>query len=95
MRLLFLVVTSVRHGAKQRESGKKRPEDSEYGEYQYGYGIEDYSSVIRVLSFHKAEVEVMRESYERLGFYAALEIEELLEASGALFCVARGHGTPT
>ena len=75
--------------------GKKRPEDSEFGEYQYGNGIEDYSNVIRVLSFHKAEAEAMRECYERLGFYAALEIEELLEASGALFCAARGHGTPT
>lgn len=48
-----------------------------------GYGIEDYSSVIRVLSFHKAEVEALRERYERLGFYTALEIEDLLEASGA------------
>lgn len=48
-----------------------------------GYGIEDYSSVIRVLSFHKAEVEALRESYESLGFYTALEIEEMLEASGA------------
>lgn len=48
-----------------------------------GYGIEDYSSVIRVLSFHKAEVEALQESYESLGFYTALEIEEMLEASGA------------
>lgn len=48
-----------------------------------GYGIEDYSSVIRVLSFHKAGVEALRESYESLGFYTALEIEYLLKASGA------------
>lgn len=33
-----------------------------------GYGIEDYSRVIWVLSFHKAEVEAMRESDERWGF---------------------------
>ena len=72
--------------------GEKRHEDPEYGEYQYGYGIEDYSRVIRVLSFRKAEVDARRESYERLGFYTALEIEELLEASGALFCAARDHG---
>lgn len=48
-----------------------------------GYRIEDYSSVIRGLSFHKAGVEALRESYESLGFYTALEIEDLLEASGA------------
>lgn len=35
---------------------------------------------------------VMRESYERLGFYTALEIEEQLEASGAFFGAARDHG---
>ena len=48
-----------------------------------GYGIEDSNSMIRSLSFHKAEVEAMREIYERLGFYTGLEIEEMLEASGA------------
>lgn len=62
------------------------------------YGIEDYSSVIRGLSFHKAGVEALLESYESLGFYTALEIEELLEASGTLgrskafFCAARDPG---
>lgn len=35
---------------------------------------------------------VMRESYERLGFYTALEIEEQLEASGVFFGAARDHG---
>lgn len=35
-----------------------------------GYGIEDYSSMIRALSFHKAEVEASgayRRQAERLG----------------------------
>lgn len=35
------------------------------------------------MSFHKAGVEALRESYESLGFYSALEIEYLLKASGA------------
>ncbi len=55
-----------------------------------GYGIEDYSNVIRVLSFHKAEVESLRARYERLGFYTALEIEDLWKASGA-YCRQAEH----
>ena len=49
-----------------------------------GYGIEDYSSVIRVLARHKSEVAAIRQRYAYLGFYLAEEIENLLEDHGAL-----------
>lgn len=49
-----------------------------------GYGIEDYSSVIRVLARHKSEVAAIRQRYAYLGFYLAEEIENLSEDRGAL-----------
>ena len=49
-----------------------------------GYGIEDYSSVIRVLARHKPEVAAIQQRYVYLGFYSVLEIKNLLEGRGAL-----------